>query len=171
MKKGAGVCVGVARAVWPPQVMKKQTSPVSGRAPTYCRSQLLELRGARIQSTLRHTMWWPKVWSLQDWQKLRLVFKKWWIWVPEIWWKKLTPRDLSPRECMRPFCLGGNGMGGKSEAKDKIWSKKMKRLHLVGHVESITPQQSADPFPRGLLFLLGLGQQFRKLCFPLWKKK
>ena len=47
----------------------------------------------------------------------------------------------------------------------------MKGLYRVGPVELITPLQSDDPFPQALLFLLGLGQQFRKLCFPLWKKK
>ena len=41
----------------------------------------------------------------------------------------------------------------------------------MGSVGLITPLQSEDPFPQGLSFLLGLGQQFKELCFALWIKK
>ena len=52
---------------------------------------------------------------------------------------------------------GGNG--GSTHQK--------KGLYQVGSMGLITPLQSEDPFPQGLSFLLGSGQQLRKLCFAL----
>lgn len=61
--------------------------------------------GTHIQRVLKFTVWWPQSWSLLNWQELGLIFKKWYIWVPEIWWKKkkFRPRDLRAHKHRSPF--------------------------------------------------------------------
>lgn len=83
---------------------------------------------------------------------------------------KITPRDLSPCEHIRSFCLGGNGRGRKIRSKREN-SEVRSKGSVSSELRDLITHQYADPLPPGSLFLLGLGQQFRKLGFPSRKKK
>lgn len=84
--------------------------------------------------------------------------------------KKVTPRHLSTCEHIRSFCLGGNGRGRKIR-RERVNSEVRSKGTVSGELCDRITHQYADPLPPGSLFLLGLGQQFRKLGFPLQKKK